>query len=205
MITYNEHRSFGKAKRCAVGNKAVISKEEILEAAYRQVVQQGLASLSIRNVANACGISVGTVYHSFASKNELVNEVIARFWRETFGGIMDEVEEGPVDFIAFCRQLSEKTSEALRAFREGFLADLAPLNAPDHAVAHQREEQAFSHIRRGLRRALDEDERIDRKRLTGDLEPDRLCSLVWSVILQTARTGQPLDRTLLALLERELY
>lgn len=188
-----------------MGNKAVISKEEILEAAYRQAIQHGLASLSIRSVASACHISVGTVYHSFASKNDLTNEVIALFWREAFAGIMDEAEGSAINFIVFCQALSKRTTEALGEFRESFLADLAPLSATDHHAAQQREEQAFSHIRRGLRHALEEDDRIDRSRLTGDLRPDLLCDLIWGVILQTARTGHPLDRPLLALLEQQLY
>lgn len=188
-----------------MGNKAVITREEILEAAYRQTMQNGLSSLSIRSVASACNISVGTVYHSFASKNDLVNEVIAQFWRETFESIMEEAEEAPLDFIAFCQELSGKTSEALRTFREGFLADLSLLDTADRVAARQREEYAFAHIRQGLRRALDEDCRINRHRLTEGLRPDLLCDLIWSVILQAARSGHPLDRTLFTLLERELY
>ena len=64
-----------------MGKRSVITSEEILEQAYQLACEQGLRSLSIRSIAAACDVSVGTVYNSYASKTELINDVVGMFWQ----------------------------------------------------------------------------------------------------------------------------
>ena len=47
-------------------------QEKLIHEARRQVQQKGYGSLTIRSVATACGVGVGTVYNYFASKDALV-------------------------------------------------------------------------------------------------------------------------------------
>lgn len=47
-------------------------RELLLQEAKRQVFENGYSSLTIRSVAGACGIGVGTVYNYFESKDALV-------------------------------------------------------------------------------------------------------------------------------------
>lgn len=63
-------------------NTVVTSKEEILEASRELIRQQGWASVSIRSVATACGVSVGSIYNYFASKADLVGETVESVWCE---------------------------------------------------------------------------------------------------------------------------
>ena len=44
-------------------NAAVTSKEEILKTSRELIRQQGWSSVSIRSVAAACGVSVGSIYN----------------------------------------------------------------------------------------------------------------------------------------------
>ena len=60
-----------------MGNKPIISKQQILDAAFALASESGLAGLSIRDVARACNVAVGTVYNSYPTKNDLVNDVVA--------------------------------------------------------------------------------------------------------------------------------
>ena len=43
-----------------MGNRPVISKDQILGAAYEIATTQGLGALSIRAVATACGVAAGS-------------------------------------------------------------------------------------------------------------------------------------------------
>ena len=65
-----------------MGNKPVISKQQILDTAFAIASESGLSGLSIREVARACNVAVGTVYNSYPTKYDLVNDVVGRFWNE---------------------------------------------------------------------------------------------------------------------------
>ena len=132
-----------------MGNKPIISKQQILDAAFALASESGLAGLSIRDVARACNVAVGTVYNSYPTKNDLVNDVVGRFWNEALADRMPHAVAGD-DFICFCQELARQLSEALARFRDDWLAEIAALDAQGLAAARKREEACFAHIRRGL-------------------------------------------------------
>ena len=53
-------------------NTVVTSKEEILKTSRELIRQQGWSAVSIRSVAAACGVSVGSIYNYFESKADLM-------------------------------------------------------------------------------------------------------------------------------------
>jgi AcrR family transcriptional regulator len=57
-------------------------KAEILSAAAELFAQQGFAGTSVRDIANACGILSGSIYHHFSAKEELVEEIFAAYFDE---------------------------------------------------------------------------------------------------------------------------
>ena len=65
-------------------NAAVTSKEEILKTSRELIRQQGWSSVSIRSVAAACGVSVGSIYNYFDSKAALLSEAVGSVWQEIF-------------------------------------------------------------------------------------------------------------------------
>ena len=54
----------------------VISREELLEEAYHIADAQGVSALSVRSLARASHVSVGTIYNHFSSKDELTTATI---------------------------------------------------------------------------------------------------------------------------------
>ena len=57
-------------------------RENLLEEARRQVMEQGYSAMTIRSVAKACGVGVGTVYNYFSSKDMLVASFMLVDWQE---------------------------------------------------------------------------------------------------------------------------
>lgn len=55
-------------------------REQLLEEAGKQVAENGYAKTTIRSVAKACKIAVGTVYNYFESKDMLIASVMAEDW-----------------------------------------------------------------------------------------------------------------------------
>ena len=62
-------------------------REKLLEEAKRQVMEQGYSSMTIRSVASACGVGVGTVYNYFPSKDMLVASFMLADWLESLAVI----------------------------------------------------------------------------------------------------------------------
>ena len=56
-------------------------RENLVLEAKRQVQEQGYAALTIRSVATACGVGVGTVYNYFDSKDALVAAFMLEDWQ----------------------------------------------------------------------------------------------------------------------------
>lgn len=65
-------------------NIVVTSKQDILEASRQLIQQQGWKAVNIRSVAAACGVSVGSIYNYYGSKQELVSDTIESIWTEIF-------------------------------------------------------------------------------------------------------------------------
>ena len=65
-------------------NTVVTSKEQILQTSRELIRQQGWSTVSIRSVAAACGVSVGSIYNYFDSKAELVGATVESVWCEIF-------------------------------------------------------------------------------------------------------------------------
>ena len=57
-------------------------REQLLCEAKRQIEQNGYAKTTIRSVASACGLGVGTVYNYFKSKDMLIASFMAEEWKE---------------------------------------------------------------------------------------------------------------------------
>ena len=57
-------------------NTIVTSKEEILKTSRALIQEHGWSAVSIRSVAAACGVSVGSIYNYFDSKAELVSATV---------------------------------------------------------------------------------------------------------------------------------
>lgn len=55
-------------------------RENLLHEAKKQVEEQGYSAMTIRSVATACGVGVGTVYNYFPSKDMLVASFMLEDW-----------------------------------------------------------------------------------------------------------------------------
>ena len=65
-------------------NTVVTSKDEILKASRELIRERGWSAISIRSVAAACGVSVGSIYNYFDSKAELMSAAVESVWCEIF-------------------------------------------------------------------------------------------------------------------------
>ncbi len=70
-------------------------REVILAVAGRLFAERGFFNTTIRNIADEIGIKSGSLYHHFASKDEMVDEIISGYNRHLVARSIDAVEGVP--------------------------------------------------------------------------------------------------------------
>ncbi len=117
---------------------SVISRDELLEEAYRIADTRGLSALSVRSLAQVCHVSVGTIYNHFASKDKLTTATIELFFRRSvFDGFCRlDVHKG---FVDYCEDLYASLVMVLDRFRRCWLKGAEVLPVAEKNAAHLRE------------------------------------------------------------------
>ena len=67
--------------------------DQLLAEARRQVAERGYAKTTVRSVAAACGIAVGTVYNYFPSKEQLIAAFVAEDWKASLAEMRERSRE----------------------------------------------------------------------------------------------------------------
>jgi AcrR family transcriptional regulator len=119
-------------------------RSDILSAAQRIVRQQGFAGAKIRPVAEAAGVSVGSVYSYFPDLQALHGEVFAAFAGKELATVQAAVD-GPADPAAKLRRLVEIfATRALAAPRLSWALLAEPVSP---AVERQRLDYRRQYVR----------------------------------------------------------
>ena len=62
-------------------------ESKLIQEARKQIEQSGYGSMTVRSVAKACGVGVGTVYNYFPSKDDLLATYLLSDWKECMAAI----------------------------------------------------------------------------------------------------------------------
>lgn len=62
-------------------------KSKLMEEAKKQLEEGGYSAMTVRSVANACNVGVGTVYNYFSSKDELLAAYMLIDWEKCITAI----------------------------------------------------------------------------------------------------------------------
>ena len=95
-------------------------REQLLETARRQIETRGYAGTTVRSVATACGIAIGTVYNYFPSKDMLIASVVAEDWYACLAAMRGETATTLGGKAEACSD--EEAEETLRRVYESLAA-----------------------------------------------------------------------------------
>jgi len=86
-----EDRSGRKARQWGT---TPATRRRILDAALGCFDKKGVAATTIDDIRAASGVTVGSVYHHFASKDDVFDQLVQEAMAEYLGGIVDALEGG---------------------------------------------------------------------------------------------------------------
>lgn len=96
---------------------------QLLAEARKQIAERGYSATTVRSIASACGIAVGTVYNYFPSKEMLVASFVAEDWSHATDSIKKELSGDVKDTI-----------RAVYDLLSGFCTDHAALFTDPEAI-----------------------------------------------------------------------
>lgn len=182
---------------------AATSKEEILAVCRDLIHRQGGTELNVREVAAACGISVGTVYNYFGSKADLVGAAVESVWYDIFRcADSEEAFRTTRDCVQWLFQRLAYGNAQYPGFFTLHSASFVRSERPD---AKQRMEKAWDHIIRMLCSVLRKDPLIRGGALDADFTPEQFADLLFSLMLAAQLRGRYDPSAALQLVERTLY
>lgn len=93
----------------------------LLEEAKKQVEESGYAAMTVRSVAKACGVGVGTVYNYFPSKDAMLATYMLADWQVSVAAIqaVSTYSDSPVPVVrCICDQLCQYARQHSAVFRD---------------------------------------------------------------------------------------
>lgn len=158
--------------------KSATSKEELLAIAKEIAGREGIGNLNIRRLASESGIAIGTVYNYYPSKGDLIGAVMEDFWRNVFHGSHFVTESG--DFIGSVHDIYFRLRENLGSFREEFLKEMEVLSQTDQKRGRELEAFYLGHMKEGMLRILERDNRVAQEVWNETFTPERFVSFAFS-------------------------
>ena len=184
-------------------NTVVTSKEDILKASRALIQQKGWSAVSIRSVAAACGVSVGSIYNYFDSKTALMGATVESVWCEIF----HRPEGGTVfqDTLACITWLYRQMEYGCAQYPGFFNLHSLGFMGEDRSDGKRRMQQTWQHILDGLCTVLHRDSKIRPDAFTQTFTAEKFADLLFSLML-SAFVRQDYDPTaVLEIVRRTLY
>lgn len=101
------------------------AREQLLAEAKKQISERGYADTTIRSVAGACGLGVGTVYNYFKSKEMLIAAFIYEDWKKYLSDMQRLPTDDPYALLGgIYRSLQRFAEENRKLFSDSDAAKL---------------------------------------------------------------------------------
>lgn len=186
-------------------NTTVTSKQEILNAAKAMVAQEGIQAITMRQVAKACGIAVGSLYNYFPAKSDLTLATVEAIWQEVFHGRQQCAATGQNSFLKVIEWLFGSIKQGAVAYPGFLIGHPAGFGAEGRAKGRHTMRQHFAHMKMGLLQALQQDSAVRQSAFTPQLTQEQFIGFVFDNILAMLVRGEESCGFFLEIVRRTIY
>ena len=169
-------------------NIAITSKEAILGECRKLVMEKGISAVNMRNVANACGVAVGSIYNYFPSKSALISAAVEEVWRDIFHMDGETMQFG--HFTDCIEWFFERTKKGYAKYPGFFTLHAMSFASADKEQGRRLMEQYFSHMKQSMVRILKNDKAVSKDIFDDALTPEALVDMVFTVVMSMLMEGR---------------
>ena len=184
-------------------NPMVTSKEEILAASKKLMMEQGWAAVNIRSVAAACGVAVGSIYNYYQSKADLVGAAVESVWREIFP--ISESELTSKSFLECVEWFFQSMEKGSRDYPGVFTLHSMGFLGGDKAKGQQLMRKSWEHIKQNLYIVLVNDRNVRPGALQEPLTPEAFIEMIFSLLVSSMIKGEYDSAPIAELIRRSIY
>lgn len=184
-------------------NKTLTSREAILGVGKEIVIQSGLQALNIRDIADKCGISVGSIYNYFPSKSDLVVATIESVWREIMYDAKGDLSQ--LGFVDSVQSLFERIQRGCQKYTKFFSVHSMSIANTDKDKGREVMGRYFEHLKNNLLKTLDRDLNVRKDAFSDNLTKSEFVDFTLSNIISLLMKRTVSCDFLVEIIKRAIY
>lgn len=161
-------------------NTAITSREAILAVTRQLIREKGWSAVSIRAVAAAGNISVGSIYNYFDSKSELVAAAVESVWFDIFHPSGETPEFS--DFLSCIAWVCGRLRNGQESYPGFFQFHAMSFSGTDRTDGQLFMARSWQHIQDQLLAVLRQDSSVRFDAFDTIFTPEKLMQLIFSSI-----------------------
>ncbi len=162
-------------------NRQSTTEEDILKISKTYIVQHGFSSFNIRAITKECGISVGTIYNYFPSKNALLIATVASIWEEIFQPLSDLANFD--HFVDVVKCMYRTIENGNSKYSDFFSLHNLHFASDEKKEGIEMMNQYFSKLKKNLLFVLQKDVQVNQARFSSDFPEDKFIDYIFSLLL----------------------
>lgn len=184
-------------------NKVVTSQEEILIQSRLLIREKGIDAISIRNLAKACHVSVGSIYNYFSNKADLVSATIESIWEELFH--TPDITSQSLDTVSYIKELFRQLEEGNKRYPNFMTLHALAFVQEDKNSETNKMHDAWHHIQTHLMSIIKNDPHKREDALKNQMHEKDFAQILFSLILSSMLRQDFNPKSIIKLIQDVLY
>lgn len=184
-------------------NPKITSEQKILETCRQIVSEEGIQALNMRHIAEYQGISLGSLYHYYPSKEAMMSATVESVWLDIFALQRPMTCSG--SFLSYIRWLYDRVKKSRIDYPNFSLAHSMSFAAASKQDAKNTMNRCFAQIKGRMAEALEKDRQVKAESFTKEFTKKDLIDFVFSSFFASLMDEKVNSRILLQVIKKCIY